>query len=181
MAPTVRPPGTSRVAASQRCGSAGWAGSRSRRSGRREATSSAFVPGRLGSAVVSWCERPPAARAAARPELGAVARNSDSATTSGDQRSSWRAMAAARLPPPARMFHERSAWSADCAMSQAGVELDAFTKPAVVPRGSCLSSGSFSDHAIPARSPYPPLPFLLAAADEMGRTEECPDNGGVRS
>src|SRR5207247_6401213 len=67
-------------------------------------TSSPLLPGDRRSAVVSWWPRPAAASRAASSALGGVARNSLSATTSGAQPRSCRAMASTRAPPPARMF-----------------------------------------------------------------------------
>src|SRR2546427_11075265 len=60
-------------------------------------------------------------RAASRA-LGGVARNSESATTSGCQRASWRAMAAARTPPPARMFHATTRTRASAPLEARGAE-----------------------------------------------------------
>ena len=88
MAPRTIGMGPWTAVTSQRAGSDGCAGRRSWRSGQREATSSAFRPGWPGSAVVSWWVRPPAASTVARARVGGVARNSDSATTSGFQRAS---------------------------------------------------------------------------------------------
>src|SRR5512145_2216301 len=105
MAPRVMGRGAATATASQRWGSAGAARRRMRRRGQRAATRRALVRGRARSAVVSWWASPARASARASARLGAVARNSESTTTSACQRVSWRARLPARRPPPARMFH----------------------------------------------------------------------------
>src|SRR5207253_3205778 len=105
MAPSASGSGASTATSSQRQRSAGAKRRRRRRNGQRDATSRALRRSVRGSQVASWWARPPAASRAASRALGGVARNSESATTSACQRASWRAMASARTPPPARMFH----------------------------------------------------------------------------
>ncbi len=104
--PSASGSGASTRASSQRQGSVGAQGSRSRRSGQREASSRPLTPGRAGSAVVHWKGSPIRARSRASSPLGGVPRNSASATASASQAAICRAMAAARTPPPARMFQK---------------------------------------------------------------------------
>src|SRR5207247_8052180 len=75
-----------------------------------------------GSQVASGWVGPPATSGAASRALGGGARNSESATTSGCQRASWRAMPAARTPPPARMFHATTRTRASARLEARGAE-----------------------------------------------------------
>src|SRR5207247_10177056 len=64
----------------------------------------------------------PATSAAAGGALGGVGGNAESATTSGCQRAGWRAMPAARTPPPARMFHATTRTRASARLEARGAE-----------------------------------------------------------
>src|SRR5438046_5009625 len=132
MAPTTSGRGASTATSSQRQRSAGAALRRRRRNGQRDATSSALRRVERGSQVASWWVRPPATSRAASRALGGVARNSESATTSGCQRASWRAMPAARTPPPARMFHATTRTRASARLEARGAEERAAARARVV-------------------------------------------------